>query len=172
MTVCMGTAIADGLEFSFRRQLPVLGSRPATSAPAPGLLAEPASILAVWTAAGPWIAGVVGRVPPALVRSVLSIARSELDFELVELVPLSVGALPLRYREQLLKALAGGNRLGPVHGGIIPSLRKTPREAGFGDQPALTGEPPAAKLASDELQRRHPLRPRCARARLGAAVRE
>ena len=113
------------------------------------MFAEAASILAVWAAAGPGIAGVVRGVPPGtLLRIVRSIARSELDFKLVELVPLSVSTLPLRYREQLLKALAGGNRLGPVHGGIIPSLRKTPREAGFGDQPALTGEPPAAKLAS------------------------
>src|SRR6185295_18004590 len=76
------------------------------------------------------IAARVRRVPPgALIRSVLPIARSELDFKLVELVPLSVGTLPFWYREQLLKALARGNRLGPVHGGIIPSLRKMPREA-------------------------------------------
>src|SRR5256885_4137527 len=109
------------------RRFPVRGTRPASSAPASGLLAEPASILAVWTAAGPGVAGIVGSVPPgALVRIILPIARRELDFKLVELVPLSVGALPLRYREQLLKALAGGNRLGLVHGGIIPSLRKTP----------------------------------------------
>src|SRR3977135_3916810 len=99
MTVCMETAMADGLEFSFLKTAAVRGSRPATSAPAPGLLSEPASILAVWAAAaGPWIAGVVGRVPPALVRSVLSIARSELDFELVQLVPLGVGTLPPRAR--------------------------------------------------------------------------
>src|SRR5438309_2300797 len=129
MTVCMRTAIADGLEFSYRRRLPVQGSRLERSAPAPGLLAEPASILPVWAAAGPGIAGIVRGVPPAaLLRTVLSIARSELDFKLIELVPLSVGALPLRYGEQLLQALAGGNRLGPVHGRIIPSLRKTPRE--------------------------------------------
>src|SRR6267378_5090834 len=129
MTVCMETPMADGLEFRIEDGSLSRGTGRPISAPAPGLLAEPASILAVWAAAGPGIAGVVGRVPPALVRSVLSIARSELDFELVQLVPLGVGALPLRYREQLLKALAGGNRLGPVHGGIIPSLRKTPRRA-------------------------------------------
>ena len=121
---------------------------PATSAPAPGLLAEPASILPVLTTARPGIAGVVRRVPPgAVLRILLTIARGELDFKLIELVPLSIGALPLWYREQLLEALAGGNRLGPVHGDIIPSLRKMPPQAGFGDQTALTGDPPAAKLA-------------------------
>jgi len=121
----METAMSDGLEFRIESASLSKGiGRQAISAPAPGLLAEPASILPVWAAAGPGIAGVVRGVPPgALVRSVLSISRSELDFKLVELVPLSVGTLPLRYREQLLQALAGGNRLGPVHGGIIPSLQ-------------------------------------------------
>jgi len=67
------------------------------------LFAEAASILAVWAAAGPGIAGVVRGVPPgALLRIVRSITRSELDFKLVELVPLSVGALSLWYGEQLL----------------------------------------------------------------------
>src|SRR5207248_8178427 len=95
------------------------------SAPAPGLLAEPASILPVRAAAGPGIAGIVRSVPPgALVRGILAIARGELDLKLVELVPLSVGTLPLRYREQLLKALAGGNRLGPVHGRHYPIVAK------------------------------------------------
>jgi hypothetical protein len=93
------------------------------------LFAEPASILAVWTAApGPGIAGVGRGVPTgALLRSVLSIARGELDFKLIDLVPLGLGSLPLGYREQLLQALAGGNGLlRRVHGGIIadvPELR-------------------------------------------------
>src|SRR5437899_6535828 len=131
MTVCMETAMADGLKFRIEGASLSKGiGRQAISAPAPGLLAEPASVLAVWTAAGPWIAGVARGVPPgAVLRSVLSIARSELDFKLVELVPLSVGTLPLRYREQRLQALAGGNRLGSVHGGIIPSLQGYGRRA-------------------------------------------
>ncbi|TMH39568.1 MAG: hypothetical protein E6H56_11680 [Betaproteobacteria bacterium] len=125
MTVCMETAMADGLEFRIEGASLSKGiGRQAISAPAPGLLAEPASILPVWTAAGPWIAGVARGVPPALLRSVLSISRSELDFKLIELVPLSVGTLPLRYREQLLEALAGGNRLGPVHGRHYPIVAK------------------------------------------------
>src|SRR5882762_2048156 len=142
MTVCMETAMADGLEFSFLKTAAVRGSRPATAAPPPGLLAEPASILAVWAAAGPGIAGVVGRVPPALVRSVLSIARRELDCELVQLVPLGVGTLPLRYREQLLKALAGGNRLGPVHGRHYPIVAKN-APTGL---PGTLGEPQRASI--------------------------
>jgi hypothetical protein len=126
MTVCMETAMADGLEFRIEEgSLSKGAGRPASSAPAPGLFAEPASILAVLAAAGPGIAGGGRGVPPgAVLRILLAITRSELDFKLVELVPLSVGTLPLRYREQLLKALPGGNRLGPVHGGIIPSLPK------------------------------------------------
>src|SRR5207245_1837176 len=95
MTVCMETAMADGLEFRIEGASLSKGiGRQAISAPAPGLLAEPASILPVWTAAVPWIAGVARGVPPALLRSVLSISRSELDFKLIELVPLSVGTLP------------------------------------------------------------------------------
>src|SRR5439155_8904376 len=97
-------------------------------------------------------------VPPgALLRIVRSIARSELDFKLVELVPLSVGTLPLRYREQLLQALAGGNRLGPVHGGIIPSLR------GYGRRAAQA--PPCATSREMEMPRwRVPVSPTTARA--------
>src|SRR5438876_11202233 len=104
MTVCMEKAILDGFESRIEDgSLSKGAGRRAGSAPASGLLAEPASILPVLTAAGPGIAGVGRGVPPAaMLRSVLPIARGELDFELVELVPLSVGALSLWYGEQLL----------------------------------------------------------------------
>jgi hypothetical protein len=83
----------------------------------------PERLLALLAAAGP-VTRVHGGVPPgALVRSVLSIARSEPDLELVDLIPLRFGPLPLRYREELLQALAGGNRLRFVHGGIISRRR-------------------------------------------------
>ena len=65
-----------------------------------------------------------GDVPPgALLRSLLPIARGELDFKLIDLVPLGFGSLPLRYREQLLQALTRGNGLlRGVHGGIIADV--------------------------------------------------
>ena len=102
MTVCMEKAIVEGFRIEDGSLSEGAGRR-AGSAPASGLLAEPASILPVLTAAGPGIAGVVRDVPPgALVRIILPIARRQLDFKLVELVPLSVGALSLWYGEQLL----------------------------------------------------------------------
>jgi hypothetical protein len=63
-------------------------------------------------------------VPPgAMLRRLLPIARSELDFKLIELVPLGFGSLPLRYREQFLQALTGGNGLlRGIHGGIIADV--------------------------------------------------
>jgi len=118
----MEAETADGMGFRIEDGSRSKGAvRPATSAPAPGLFAEPASILAVWAAAGPGIAGGGLGVPPgALLRSFLSIARGELDFKLVDLVPLGFGSLPLRYREQLLQALTRGNGLlRRVHAGII-----------------------------------------------------
>src|SRR6266852_3616568 len=109
----------------YRRRPLSSGSRPAgNSAPATGPVAEPATVLAVGAAAGLGIARGDRGVPPGtLPRRLLSIARSELDLKLVQLVPLSVGSLPLRYREQLLQALTGRNRLGGrVHSGIIPDV--------------------------------------------------
>jgi hypothetical protein len=59
-------------------------------------------------------------VAPGIVRIlILSVARSEPDLELVDLVPFSFGPLPLGYREKLLQALAGGNRLLRIHDAII-----------------------------------------------------
>src|SRR5260221_14473397 len=103
MTVCMEAATAEGWGFRIDDGSRSRGAvRPAPSARALGLFAEPASILAVWAAAGPGIAGGGLGVPPgALLRSFLSIARGELDFKLVDLVPLGLGSLPLRYSDQL-----------------------------------------------------------------------
>src|SRR5229473_2518194 len=110
----------------YRRQPPIQRepARTGSSAPAPGSVAEPAAVLSVGAAAGLGIARGDRGVPPGtLARRLLSIAQSELDLKLVDLVPLSVGSLPLRYREQLLQALTGRNRLrGRVHSGIIPDV--------------------------------------------------
>jgi hypothetical protein len=56
----------------------------------------------------------------ALVRRLLSVGRGELDFKLMDLVPLGVGSPALRYREKLLQASPRRLRLWSVHGGIIP----------------------------------------------------
>src|SRR5260370_39452415 len=130
---CMERALTDGLGLvSKTAPYPAGAGRPGSSAPATGSIAEPATVLAVRAAAGLGIARGDRGVPPGtLPRSLLSIARSELDLELVDLVPLSVGSLPLRYREQLLQALTGGNSLGGrVHGGIIPEVPGVPRATG------------------------------------------
>src|SRR5437867_6244530 len=123
MTVCMETA--DGSQFGSKTApCPAGAGWEEGSAPAPGFIAEPAALLAVRVAAGPGMTRGIGDVPAgALLRCLLSIARSELDFKLIELVPLGFGSLPLRYREQLLQALTGGNGLlRGIHGGIIPDV--------------------------------------------------
>src|SRR5712671_5201740 len=121
----------------YRRQPPIRRepARTGSSAPAPGSVAEPAAVLSVGAAAGLGIARGDRGVPSGtLPRRLLSIARSEFDFKLVDLVPLSVGSLPLRYREQLLQALTGGNRLGGrVHGGIIPDVPEVRAASGRRD---------------------------------------
>jgi hypothetical protein len=64
-------------------------------------------------------------VPPnALLRSALSISGSQHDLELVQLIPLGVGPLPLWNRQQRLQAGTGGNRLRFIHGRIISSFGK------------------------------------------------
>jgi hypothetical protein len=80
----------------------------------------PEGLLAWCAATGLGMIPGVGSVPPhALLRSLLSIARSELDFKLVDLIPLGFASLPFRYREELLQALTRGNRLRCIHGGIF-----------------------------------------------------
>src|SRR3979490_349191 len=125
---------------------PAGAGRPGSSASAPGSIAEPAAVLPVGAAAGLGIARGDRGVPPGtLPRRLLSIARGELDLELIELVPLGFGALSLRYREQLLQALTGGNRLGwRVHGGIIsdvPEVRAAGRRDAGGAQMSKAVDP-------------------------------
>src|SRR5260221_1520999 len=121
---CMERALTDGLGLVSKiAPYPAGAGRPRSSAPATGSIAKPATVLAVRAAAGLGIARGDRGVPPGtLPRRLLSIARSELDLELIQLVPLGVGSLPLRYGEQLLQALAGGNGLRLVYGGIFPTV--------------------------------------------------
>src|SRR5882672_1262252 len=121
MTVCMETA--DGSQFGSKTApCPTGAGWEEGSAPAPGFIAEPAALLAMRIAAGPPRCR-RGVPPGAVLRCLLSIARSELDFKLIELVPLGFGSLPLRYREQFLQALTGGNGLlRGIHGGIIADV--------------------------------------------------
>jgi hypothetical protein len=62
-------------------------------------------------------------VPPnVLLRSSLSISGSQHDLELIELIPLGVGPMPLWNRQQLLQASTGGSWLRFIHGRIISSF--------------------------------------------------
>ena len=65
--------------------------------------------------------GCRGVSPSALIRSLLAIGGRELDFKLMDFIPLSISSLALRYRQKLLQASAGRHRLWCMHGGIIPS---------------------------------------------------
>jgi hypothetical protein len=79
----------------------------------------------VWPAAGIGMTTGCSAVPPnVLLRSALSISGSQHDLELIQLIPLGVGPLPLRNRQQRLQASAGGNRLLFIHGRIISSFGK------------------------------------------------
>jgi len=60
----------------------------------------------------------------APLRGVFSIPGSQVDFELINLVPLGVGSLAIRYLKKLLQALTGRNRLRSIHGWIISSFNK------------------------------------------------
>lgn len=75
--------------------------------------------LVLLPAAGP---GQTARVPPAsllrsallgsaLLRSALPVSGSQRNLQLVQLIPLGIGALPLRNRLKRLQAGTGGNRL-------------------------------------------------------------
>ena len=72
-------------------------------------------------AAGPGVAARLRSVPPGvLLRSALPISGGQLDLELIELIPLGIGPLPLRDCQERLQAGARGNGLRFIHGGIIP----------------------------------------------------
>jgi hypothetical protein len=49
--------------------------------------------------------------PGILLRGPLPISAGQLDLELIELIPLGIGPLPLRNRLKRPQAVAGGNRL-------------------------------------------------------------
>jgi hypothetical protein len=57
-----------------------------------------------------------------LLRSSLPISGSKHDLELIKLIPLGIGPLPVRNRQQRLQASARGYRLRIIHGGIISSI--------------------------------------------------
>lgn len=64
-----------------------------------------------------------GAVPAnALILGALPVSGRQNDLEFIDLVPLGVGALPVRDRQKLLQALTGGSWLRFVHGGIISSF--------------------------------------------------
>jgi len=65
-------------------------------------------------------------VPPnVLLRSSRPISAGQLDLELIDLIPLRIGALSFRNRQQRLQASGRGNRLRVIrfiHGRIISFL--------------------------------------------------
>ena len=95
----------------------------------------PPALVLLPAAAGP---GLTARVPPAplllsavlgsallgsaLLRCALPVSGSQRDLQLVQLIPLGIGALPLWNRLQRLQAGTGGNRLWIIHGRIIASF--------------------------------------------------
>lgn len=64
-----------------------------------------------------------GVPPDVLLRSSRPIPAGQLDLELVDLVPLCIGTLSFRNRQERLQASGGGNRLlGVIHVRIISFL--------------------------------------------------
>jgi hypothetical protein len=88
-------------------------------------------LLVLRTAAGPRLTGGGYRdvSPSALRRSRFAIAGRELDFKLMDLIPLGVSSLTLRYRQKFLQASAGRQRLWCIHDDIISSFGRS-RTAG------------------------------------------
>ena len=82
-----------------------------------GLLARRAAVGSMMTGRG-----CRGVSPSALVQRLFSIGGRELNFKLMDLVPLGVSSPTLRYRKKLVQPSAGGHRFWCVHGGIIPSF--------------------------------------------------
>jgi hypothetical protein len=82
--------------------------------------------------------GCKGVLPSALLQSLLSIGGRKLDFKLMDLIPLGISSLALRYRQKLLQATVGGNRLWCIHGNIIPSFdRGSPARREAAGRPTL-----------------------------------
>jgi hypothetical protein len=64
-------------------------------------------------------------LPPYVrVRGVLPVGRRQLDFELVDFIPLFVGSLALRYREEFLQTAAGREGFRCIHGSILASFQR------------------------------------------------
>lgn len=81
---------------------------------------SPGPLAVTLPAAWSGLPALCGSVPPGiLLRSTLPISGGQHDLELVELIPVGVGPVPLRNRQKLLQAGAGGNGWRFVHGGII-----------------------------------------------------
>jgi len=66
--------------------------------------------------------GCRGVSPNALLLRLLPIGGGELNFKRMDLIPLGVGALTLRYCQKLLQATAGRQLLWCIHDDIIPSF--------------------------------------------------
>ena len=60
--------------------------------------------------------------PGVLLRSSLPVTCGKHDLELIELIPLGIGPLPLRNRQQRLQSGTGRSRLRIIHGAIISSI--------------------------------------------------
>ena len=71
--------------------------------------------------------GYRGVSPSALLRSLLAIGGRELDFKLMDLIPLGISSPTLRYRQKLLQATAGRHWLWWMHGDIISSFGRCSR---------------------------------------------
>lgn len=71
------------------------------------------------TAAGPVLTAMALDIAAVWVRRPLPIPRRQHDLELVQLIPLGIGPLPLGNGKKRLQAGARGSRLRFVHGGII-----------------------------------------------------
>jgi hypothetical protein len=88
-----------------------------------------------------------GVSPSALLRSLLAIGGGELDFKLMDLIPLGISSPALRYRQKFLQATVGRNRWWCIHGAIIPSLERcSPARQKAAGRPDV-GRPPSSFAA-------------------------
>src|SRR3972149_1221427 len=82
-------------------------------------------LLAVSSSARSGMTGGCSRVPPGvLVRRFPSVSRRQHDLEFIEFIPLGIGPLSVRDRQEGLQALSRGNRSGFVHGETISLFDK------------------------------------------------
>ena len=88
-------------------------------------------------------------LPMTVLRSAFPVSSRQHDLELVQLIPLRIGPLPFRNREQRLQAGTGGNLLWIVHRRIISQLNPS------GVYPSLRGISRVSATAS--VGERYPL---------------